>query len=317
MRCCLRLQRRRLVCHQRGRWCRLPQCGLRRQQWRVPGRRHTSVGSQGRAKTVVRSGVSASGIPAQRCALAVEPSNGGAHAADLATRRPVPQLATALLVLSGAKALPGSRPTPPARGVVKTSGGWSIKIRVGCELPHLVVEPLTGIGGLRFSFLSTNRVRRSARRIRQHAPVVASLTAAIRVPRCLQPEVCVHKRGIRRLRGRWHPDAGSANVAPVRAVPAVADHAVPASVDEHVRIHVEHSPRNGRQTGCVVHLVIAEVPLLQEITRVLTAGVLSMPAVEAVAVAVAAVWTPGTLHAQGLVASHVGREAAYPVQWQL
>jgi hypothetical protein len=68
---------------------------------------------------------------------------------------------------------------------------------------------------------------------------------------------------------------------------------------------------------CVVHLVVGGVPLGLEPAWVRAARVILMLPVQAVRVAVALVWCPGTHLAQGLVVCDVCCEATHLVKGQI
>mmetsp|Transcript_79802 Transcript_79802/g.247954 ORF Transcript_79802/g.247954 Transcript_79802/m.247954 type:complete len:266 (-) Transcript_79802:548-1345(-) len=172
------------------------------------------------------------------------------------------------------------------------------------------------LGCMRLPQLCAERVYGGAARVEARAlrAVGQHLTATVRLTGSLQPKVGVDEAPVRHVRGRGHPRARSAWVAPIcTQLPLVRD-TVPASVDDHVRIHVKQCVRSRDQACSIVQLVVPKIVLTLQLARVIATWLVLVFVVEAVAVPVALVWAPRALDPQRLVVGHVGCKPSDLVQ---
>mmetsp|Transcript_112811 Transcript_112811/g.319109 ORF Transcript_112811/g.319109 Transcript_112811/m.319109 type:complete len:326 (+) Transcript_112811:219-1196(+) len=147
-------------------------------------------------------------------------------------------------------------------------------------------------------------------------PVGQLAGAAVGLAWCLEPEVGVnHFRARCPLRGR-DADSGAPHVAPVGAGLAVDQRAVPARVDDDVRVHAEFGSDRFFEALRVVELVDGTVVLRQQPTGVVAARVRFILTLEAEPVQVLCARLPWAHGAKRLVLANVRGEAPHLVERQ-
>mmetsp|Transcript_65862 Transcript_65862/g.132285 ORF Transcript_65862/g.132285 Transcript_65862/m.132285 type:complete len:270 (-) Transcript_65862:783-1592(-) len=195
----------------------------------------------------------------------------------------------------------------------------STQLSVLGQLLHLVVEPMAGLRRARLARPRAQRVGGGAIPVEAWAEAARGqlLGATVGLAGGLEPEVGVDDPRRRGSRRGGHARTRAADVAPVLAGRAHGGLAVPARVDDHVRLHAQDRAGRHRQLLCIVELVVPRAPVPRQAARVGATDLLSVPAVEAVAVAVAGVGLVWAERPQRLVVGHVGCEAPHLAHGQV